>query len=63
MDKKTLIIYGVALLVIEFLLSSGIFVTYQSMASYAAPKSDVEIIMQHLVRIENKLDRLIMERY
>lgn len=62
MDKKTLIIYGIVFMVMQFLISSGIFVTYQGMTAYAAPKEDITDITQHLIRIESKLDKLILER-
>lgn len=60
MGKKEALLYGVAYLVINFLISSGIFVTYQSMTAYASPKSDIIKIEQRLARIEDKLDKLIM---
>lgn len=49
-------------MVVQFLVSSGIFVTYQGMTAYAAPKEDITEITQHLIRIENKIDKLILER-
>lgn len=62
MNKKTLIVYGIIFMVVQFLISSGIFVTYQGMTAYAAPKEDITEITQHLIRIENKIDKLILER-
>lgn len=62
MEKKTLIIYGVVFMIVQFLISSGIFVKYQEMTAYAAPKESISDISQHLLRIENKIDRLILER-
>ena len=49
-------------MVVQFLISSGILVTYQEMTAYAAPKEDITEITQHLIRIENKIDKLILER-
>ena len=62
MDKKTLIVYGIVFMVVQFLICSGIFVTYQGMTAYAAAKEDITEITQHLSRIENKIDKLIVER-
>lgn len=58
---KELVISGVIFGVIQFLISSGIFVTYQTMATYAAPKSDISKIESTLLRIENKLDTYILK--
>lgn len=58
---KELVASGVIFGVIQFLISSGIFVTYQTMASYAAPKSDISKIESTLLRIEQKLDNYILQ--
>lgn len=58
---KELVISGIIFGVIQFLISSGIFVTYQTMATYAAPKSDISKIETTLLRIENKLDNYILK--
>lgn len=63
MEKKSLIIGGIALTVLQVAISSGLFVTYQQMVTYAAPKDEITSIKGHLIRIEEKLDRLIMEKH
>lgn len=57
-NTKELILLGVVFSVIQFLISSGVFVTYQQMTSYAAPKDDINKIEQALIRIENKIDKI-----
>lgn len=56
---KELAIMGAIVGAIQFLISSGIFVTYQTMTAYAAPKSDISKIESTLIRIEDKLDNYI----
>ena len=60
MDKKQLMIYGIVLVVIQCLVSCGIFVTYPQMTAYAASQSDITAIHAQLQRIENKLDKIII---
>lgn len=59
MDKKTLIVYGIIFMVVQFLISSGIFVTYQGMTAYAASKDSIQQIQEQLNRIEHKLDKVM----
>lgn len=60
-EKKTLIFYGFVYAVIQTLLSWGIFVTVPQMVAYAAPKDAIEHLQEHLVRIENKIDRILVK--
>lgn len=60
MDKKQLAIYGITMVVIQSLISCGIFVTYPQMTAYAASQDDITNIHNQLQRIENKLDKLII---
>ena len=59
MDKKQLAVYGIVLVVIQCLISCGIFVTYPQMTAYAASQNDITAIHAQLQRIENKLDKLM----
>lgn len=60
MDKKKITVYGIVFLAIQIIMSLKIFVTYSEMAAYAAPKKDITTIEERLIRIENKLDKIIM---
>jgi hypothetical protein len=59
MNKKTLITYGLVLVVIQTLLSCGIFVTFPQMTAYAASKDSIQQISEQLNRIEHKLDKVM----
>lgn len=59
MDKRTLVIYGVAFLVLQLLLNCGIFVKFSDMTAYAASKDSVGQIIEQLTRIEYKLDKVM----
>ena len=59
LDKKTLWVYGIVVVVIQTLLSCNIFVTFSQMAAYAAPKDALEQITIQLNRIEHKLDKVM----
>ena len=54
------IIYTVIILVVQFLLTSHLFVTYAEMTNYAVPRSALEHIAADLDRIEQKLDKVIL---
>ena len=60
MNRKELVMYGLVFAVVQFLVSSGIFVTYQSMTAYAAPKTDITKIEATLIRIEEKIDKIAL---
>ena len=60
MDYKKILIYAIAFLVIQFLISSHIFVTFNEMASYAASKDNLTQVMEQLNRIEHKIDKIIL---
>lgn len=60
MEIKKLTILGLILLVVQFLISSHLFVTFSEMTAYAASKSTVEQIFDQLNRIEQKVDKLIL---
>lgn len=49
---------GIVLIVIQVLISCGIFVTFPQMAAYAVSKDVMELVMEKLNRIETKLDNL-----
>lgn len=59
MDKKQLVVFGLAMVVIQSIISCGIFVTYPQMTAYAADKDDITVIHNQLQRIETKLDKLM----
>lgn len=59
MDRKTLIGYGLVLIVIQMLMSLKIFVTFTDMATYAASKDSMQMIIERLDRIEHKLDKMV----
>lgn len=59
MDKKTLIGYGLVLVVIQMLMGLKIFVTFTDMAAYAASKDSMQMVLERLDRIEHKLDKVI----
>ncbi len=60
MEAKRLIIFGIVFMVIQFLLSTHLFVTFSEMTAYAASKATVEQIFDQLNRIEQKVDKLIL---
>ena len=59
MDKKAVTIMIIAFAVIQFLISCRIFVTFEGMTAYAAPKNAIEQIQAQLNRIEQKLDKVM----
>lgn len=59
MDKKAVAIMCIAFTVIQFLIGCRIFVTFEGMAAYAAPKDAIEQMQAQLNRIEHKLDRVM----
>ena len=46
MDKKAIAIMLTAFTVIQFLISCRIFVTFEGMAAYAAPKDAIQQIQE-----------------
>ena len=60
MDKKTLLLYGFVFVIVQSLISLGVFVTFPQMTAYAASKDSIIQIEQQLQRIEGKIDRLIL---
>lgn len=60
MNLKQITIYGLVFIVIQSLISCGIFVTFPQMAAYAASKDDLTSILHQLQRIEEKIDKLIL---
>lgn len=60
MDFKKIIIYGAILIGIQIAMGLGIFVTPNDMYIYAASQDDIKVIHSQLLRIEEKLDKLIM---
>lgn len=59
MNKKQLATYGLAFIVIQTIISCGIFVTFPQMTAYAASKDSIEAIQQQLTRIEHKVDKIM----
>lgn len=59
MDKKAVMVMIIAFAVIQFLISCRIFVTFEGMAAYAAPKDSIQQIQEQLNRIEHKLDKVM----
>ena len=59
MNKKQLVSYGLVLVVIQTLVSCGIFVTFPQMAAYAASKDSIEQVREQLTRIERKIDKVM----
>lgn len=60
MDARKLIIFGIAYLVVQFLFTTHLFVTFPEMAAYAASKDSMEKVIEQLTRIENKVDKIIL---
>ena len=59
MDKKAVMVMIVAFAVIQFLISCRIFVTFEGMAAYAAPKDAITQMQAQLTRIEQKIDKVM----
>lgn len=59
MDKRTLAIYGIVFLVLQFILNCGIFVRFSDMEAYAASKDSMVQITEQLTRIEQKIDKVM----
>lgn len=59
MNKKTAAALFIGFMVIQFLISCRIFVTFESMAAYAASKDSIMQIEEQLNRIEGKIDKLM----
>lgn len=59
MNKKQLASYGLVLVVIQTLVSCGIFVTFPQMTAYAASKDSIEQVREQLTRIEHKIDKVM----
>ena len=62
-NVRGLFIAGVVWTVIQSLISCGIFITFQDMVAYAAPKDSIITIENQLNRIEEKVDKLILMRH
>lgn len=60
MNIKQITLYGIVFIVIQSIISCGIFVTFPQMAAYAASKDDLTAIHSQLQRIEQKIDKLIL---
>lgn len=61
-NVKGLFIAGIIWTVVQSLISCGIFITFQDMVAYAAPKDSIFTIEKQLNRIEEKVDKLILMR-
>lgn len=57
-DIKALALYGVAFIVVEFLLNCGIFVTYPSLTAYAVSKDTFEMVLDKLDALDKKIDNI-----
>lgn len=62
LDIKGLFVAGIIWTVIQTCVSCGIFITFQDMVAYAAPKDSIVTIEKQLNRIEEKVDKLILMR-
>lgn len=60
---KQLATVGLVWTVIQTAINCGVFVTFQQMTAYAAPKDAISKIETQLNRIEEKVDKLILARY
>ena len=60
MDRKQLTVYGIILIAIQIILGLKIFVTYPEMEAYAASTKEMDTIQKQLIRIEGKIDKLIL---
>lgn len=60
MDYRKLLVYAIAFLIVQFLISSHLFVTFNEMASYAASKDSLSQVIDQLNRIEHKIDKIII---
>lgn len=59
MNKRELATYGLVLVVIQVLVSCGIFVTYPQMTAYAVSKDNMQLVIERLNVIDHKLDKLM----
>ena len=59
MNRRTLFVYGLVLLVIQIIMGLNIFVTFSDMAAYAVSKDSMQMLIERLDRIEHKLDKVI----
>ena len=60
MNIKQITVYGLVFIVMQSIISCGIFVTFPQMTAYAASKDDLTSIHSQLQRIEEKIDKLIL---
>lgn len=60
MEVRKLLISGIVFLVVQFLITAHIFVTFPEMSAYAASKDSIEQVINRLERIEHKLDKIIL---
>ena len=47
-------------MVVQFLITAHVFVTFPELSAYAASKDSVVQILNRLERIEHKIDKLIL---
>ncbi len=59
MNNKDLIIGGIAIFIIQFLISTGIFVKFSDMAAYAVSKDQFQIILDDLQDIKLSQQKII----
>ncbi len=59
MNKRSVTMYGIALLVVQIIINLGIFVKFPDMQAYAVSKDSFSMVINRLDRIESKLDKLI----
>ena len=60
MNLKKIMVYGAILVGLQIAVGLGVFVTPSDMYIYAASQDDIKVIHSQLMRIEEKLDKLIM---
>lgn len=61
MDNKNLILSGIALFVVQFIISAGIFVKFPDMTAYAVSKDQFQTILDDLQDIKQSQQTIIKE--
>lgn len=55
---KSLTIGGVAVVVIQIIISCGLFVTFPQMAAYAVSKDNFNLILEQLKMLDLKVEKI-----
>lgn len=59
MNNKDFIIGGIAFVVLQFILSAGIFVKFSDMTAYAVSKDQFQLILDDLQEIKHSQQTII----